>query len=102
MVNRREFLRQSLTAAAALSLPRTGLSQVSVAPPAKQVLIIGAGMAGLSAAYELPQAGHDATVVEPRPRPGRRVFTTRGQAADGLYAEAGATHALVDHRWTGH
>ena len=100
MVNRRDFLRQSLTAAAALSLPRTGLSQVSVAPPAKQVVIIGAGMAGLSAAYELSQAGHDVTVLEARTRPGGRVFTIRGQFADGMYAEAGATNVFDVHQWT--
>lgn len=63
-------------------------------------MIIGAGLAGLSAAYELSQAGHDVTVLEARTRPGGRVYTMRGQFADGLYAEAGATNVFDVHHWT--
>ena len=60
----------------------------------------GAGLAGLSAAYELMQAGHDVTVLEARDRPGGRVLTLRDPFSDGLYAEAGAEtfsdkHAFV-------
>src|SRR4030095_10234930 len=66
----------------------------------RKVIIIGAGLAGLSAAYELSQAGHDVTVLEARTRPGGRVFTLRGQFADGLYAEAGATNVFDVHEWT--
>ena len=64
------------------------------------MIIIGAGLAGLSAAYELNAAGHDVTVLEARPRPGGRVFTMRGQFADGLYAEAGATNVFDVHDWS--
>lgn len=56
----------------------------------KKVVVIGAGLAGLAAAYELTQAGHDATVLEAQMRPGGRVDTLRNLFADGLYAEAGA------------
>lgn len=63
-------------------------------------MIIGAGLAGLSAAYELSQAGHDVTVLEARTRPGGRVYTMRGPFADGLYAEAGATNVFDVHNWT--
>ena len=41
------------------------------------VLVIGAGMAGLSAAYHLKQAGIQATVLEARDRIGGRVWTDR-------------------------
>jgi monoamine oxidase len=67
---------------------------------AKKVIVIGAGLAGLSAAYELSQAGHEVTVLEARTRPGGRVFTIRGQFADGMYAEAGATNVFDVHQWT--
>ncbi len=36
----------------------------------RRVLIIGAGIAGLSAAYDLTRAGYDVTVWEAAPRPG--------------------------------
>lgn len=42
-----------------------------------KVLVIGAGIAGLSAAYHLREAGIDATVLEARARIGGRVWTDR-------------------------
>ncbi|MGI8330880.1 NAD(P)/FAD-dependent oxidoreductase [Actinomadura scrupuli] len=55
----------------------------------KRVLIIGAGMAGLVAAYELARQGHDPILLEAQSRVGGRVHTLRS-FAPGLYAEAGA------------
>ena len=45
-----------------LAVPREGLEQRAGA--AKRVLIIGGGMAGLVAAYELKRQGHDPVVVQ--------------------------------------
>lgn len=56
----------------------------------KKVVVIGAGLAGLAAAWDLKSAGHDITVLEARDRPGGRVSTIREPFADGLYAEEGA------------
>ncbi|MDY7014337.1 MAG: FAD-dependent oxidoreductase, partial [Cyanobacteriota bacterium] len=67
---------------------------------AKHVLILGAGMAGLVAAYELTKAGHDVTVLEARMRAGGRIFTLREPFADGLDAEAGAARIPDDQYWT--
>jgi len=67
---------------------------------AKRVIIVGAGLAGLSAAYELTQAGHDVTVLEARPRVGGRVHTLRDPFPEGLYAEAGATRVPNHHHFT--
>lgn len=75
-------------------------TEIRRADVAKKVVIIGAGLAGLAAAYELSQAGHDVTILEARTRPGGRVYTLRGQFADGLYAEAGATNVFDVHNWT--
>jgi monoamine oxidase len=57
--------------------------------PGKRVIIIGAGMAGLVAGYELARAGHDPLILEAQNRVGGRVYTLR-KFGPGLYAEAGA------------
>ena len=57
----------------------------------KSVIIIGAGMAGLSAAHELNKEGWAVTVLEARSRVGGRVFTVR-EFSHGLVAEGGAEY----------
>jgi monoamine oxidase len=54
------------------------------------VLVLGAGLAGLAAAWELEEIGHDVTVLEARDRPGGRVHTLREPFAENLYADVGA------------
>lgn len=43
----------------------------------KRIVILGAGIAGLVAAYEMHKAGFDCTVLEARQRPGGRNWTVR-------------------------
>ncbi|MFI7639577.1 flavin monoamine oxidase family protein [Nonomuraea sp. NPDC049400] len=45
---------------------------------AAKVVILGAGVAGLTAAYELGKAGYDCTLLEARDRAGGRNLTLRG------------------------
>jgi monoamine oxidase len=90
--SRRDLLKTALISTAALGAGR--------AP--KKILIAGAGLAGLSAAYELVQSGHQVMVFDARDRPGGRVLTLRDTFAGGQYAEAGAetfgeTHTFVQH-----
>ena len=103
-VSRRQFLRRSAIAVAAAGLSQSRLAgavRTSVlSGPAKKVLILGAGMAGLVAAYELTKLGHDVTVLEARTRPGGRVHTLREPFSDGLYAEAGAARIPENHDLT--
>lgn len=101
-LTRREFLARGAAAAtvagaAALGWPRLGRAQ---AP--RRIVIVGAGLAGLSAAWELVERGHDVTVFEARTRPGGRVHTLRAPFADGLYAEAGAMSIAASHDLTLH
>ncbi len=68
--------------------------------PRKRVLVIGAGMAGLAAAYELLKQGHEPVVLEARQRVGGRVYTLREPFAGGLHAEAGAMRIPSAHKLT--
>lgn len=103
-ISRREFLRRGALAVAAAGLSQSPLSSavraVVLSGPAKKVLVLGAGLAGLVAAYELSKLGHDVAVLEARTRPGGRVHTLREPFSDGLYAEAGAARIPDDHDLT--
>jgi monoamine oxidase len=101
---RRDFLRRagwSLSALAAWPRLAPAAPLPEAAPPARpplDVVVIGAGLAGLAAAYELTALGHAVTVLEARAHPGGRVHTLREPFADGLYAEAGAISFAGSYR----
>src|SRR5262245_26296438 len=64
----------------------------SASPPG--IVIVGAGLAGLSCAYRLKQAGFAAQVYEASDRVGGRCWTGRGDFADGQLYEHGGE--LID------
>jgi monoamine oxidase len=68
--------------------------------PGKKVVVVGAGLAGLSAAYELLQAGHDPVILEAQHRVGGRIYTMRQPFTQGLYGEAGAMRIPRAHTLT--
>jgi len=80
-LTRREALQLASAALVAMPLPQR---------PAKRVIVAGAGIAGLSCAWELVRRGHEVTVLEASNRTGGHVFTFRTGLDDGLYADAGA------------
>jgi monoamine oxidase len=77
----------------------------------KSVVVLGAGIAGLVAAYELKLGGYDVTVLEARDRVGGRAWTVRGgeriehvgkapqmaSLSAGLYFNAGAARIPSSH-----
>src|SRR3954451_14635806 len=97
---RRDFLRGAGALGAAglaggvLGAPVARAAQGGANP---RVVIVGAGLAGLTAAYRLRQAGIDAQVHEASDRLGGRCWTIRGVFAEGQIAEHGGE--LID---TGH
>jgi len=96
--SRREFL--ALVAAATVPLPQLPRFASRHAP--QRVVVLGAGLAGLCAAYELQNLGHTVTVLEAQPRPGGRVRTLREAFGPGLYTEAGAESIPGVHNVTQH
>src|SRR5262249_3047266 len=96
-IDRREMIRRSLASAAALLLSER-LSFGAPRPSAPRVVVIGAGFAGLAAAYELSRAGADVTVLEARNRVGGRVISFRdlvpGGAMEGGAELIGTNHPI--------
>jgi monoamine oxidase len=90
-MKRREMLRMGGTAVAGLAGSAVSSPSQSVGVK-KTVIIVGAGIAGLSCAYELMKLGHAVTVLEASGRPGGHVRTAHDPFADGLYADLGAEH----------
>ena len=89
-ITRRSFIKRSGVVTSLFSL-----SSPSIFPSStddNRIIVIGAGLAGLSSAYELDKAGYNVILVEARSRPGGRVSTYRDQFSDNLYSEMGAEY----------
>ena len=66
----------------------------------KKVIIIGAGISGLVAGYDLTVAGYDVTILESRDRIGGRVLTIRSPFSNEHYVEGGAARIKPSHDLT--
>ena len=92
-ITRRDFLmrvgRAGGYSAAFLSMQGLGLIEANASPldsvraatgsgKGTKVVILGGGIAGLVAAYELRALGYECTLLEARERPGGRNWTVRG------------------------
>lgn len=62
----------------------------------RRVVIVGAGMAGLTAGLLLKEAGHEVTILEGQNRLGGRILTYRGFAG-AMYGEFGAMRFPEQH-----
>jgi monoamine oxidase len=80
-----------LTALGRLAAPAHGAA-------APKIVVVGAGLAGLNAAYSLKNAGYTAEIYEASSRIGGRCWTLRGAFADGQIAERGGE--LIDQGHT--
>jgi monoamine oxidase len=125
VVTRRRFLTRAAAAGGAslvyeamtglglLASPAQARFELSGQASDVRVLVLGAGLAGLTVAYELGKVGYDCRILEARARAGGRVFTVRrgtvseedgpGLTAafdDGLYFNAGPMRISHHHRTT--
>src|SRR4051794_15306282 len=96
-LTRRQILVRGGAGAAAISLGTRWLPPANAAT-APRIVVVGAGLAGLSAAYELKKAGYTAKLHEASTRVGGRCWTLRGAFADGQLAEHGGE--LIDQGHT--
>lgn len=101
MRNRRSFLKGA-AATAAFAPFRSAIARAAPARRPETILVVGAGLAGLVAAYRLREAGKRVILMEARDSPGGRVRTVRGAFADGLYGELGAARIAETHEYVLH
>jgi len=87
-LSRREMLKGMMATAATLMLSHEFPGRAQAAN-GRKVIVVGAGFAGLAAAFELTTAGYDVTVLEARDRLGGRVHTLY-DFIPGKTVEAGA------------
>jgi monoamine oxidase len=122
-MTRREFISKSSSSYMAL----VGLGLIPQAPAtpfelqknfksSKKILILGAGLAGMTAAYELGKLGYDCTILEARNRAGGRIWTVRKGTEEtevggekqvcnfdnGLYLNGGAARIPHHHQISMH
>jgi len=124
-ISRRDFLNKTTLLAA--SYPAMLALGVLKAAPAhafnlegnangKKVIILGAGLAGMAAAYELTKLGYQCTILEARERTGGRCWSVRNGSQhtevdrtpvtagfeEGLYFNAGPSRIPHNHELTLH
>lgn len=95
---RRKFIKTTAAVGAAGLAGGCGItfpSDAGAVPPAPSIAIIGAGIAGLNAAYQLKKAGYFATVYEARSRIGGRMLSA--DMGNGLIVDLGAELINTDH-----
>lgn len=98
ILTRRRLLQIGLASAGAMATAT--LSQYrhrATAQSNSPVLIVGAGIAGLTAGYRLSQAGVPVEIIEARNRVGGRIFTRKKAAGTPLIAELGGEFIDSDH-----
>src|SRR5215510_3955860 len=96
-MSRRKFIRTISTATAGLALPSSLFGTRQIATSAR-VVVVGAGLAGLTCAYRLKRSGIIATVYEANTRLGGRCWSRRDDFASGHIAEHGGE--LIDQGHT--
>jgi monoamine oxidase len=104
-ISRRRFLQTGGAALGAVALAGCGSDEQFSAPgftaPNRagqpQIAILGAGIAGLNAAWQLYRAGFSSTIYEAQDRIGGRMFTAKDIFGPGLTTELGGEFIDSNH-----
>jgi monoamine oxidase len=96
--SRRRFLKQAAVAAGTVALTPTMFSTALAQKSSNaHIAIIGAGIAGLNAAYQLQKNGIKATVYEASGRIGGRMFTMHDEFGKGITTDIGGEYVDTTH-----
>ncbi|HSJ43238.1 MAG TPA: NAD(P)/FAD-dependent oxidoreductase [Euzebyales bacterium] len=103
MISRRQFLMAGAAAAAATgltvgsggTLARAALADDALAQADARIAVVGAGLAGLTAALRLQDLGYQATLYEARDRVGGRCHSVA--AGPGYVLDLGGSFVNSDH-----
>src|SRR5882757_1107797 len=90
-IGRRSFLGGTAGLALASAFPAVGLAATAT------IAVVGAGLAGLTAARELRKAGYAPDVFEGSTRIGGRCYSARGVFGEGQVAEHGGEFIDTGH-----
>jgi monoamine oxidase len=125
-ITRRDFLGKGAMLAGGAYPAMLALGMLKPAPAhafnlegdgrGKHIIILGAGLAGMTCAYELNKLGYQCTILEARQRTGGRCWSIRNGATnqeidkpavtakfdDGLYFNAGPSRIPHNHELTLH
>jgi len=94
--SRRNFLKNAAILGAGATIIPTFLNAKDLSGK-KNIVIVGAGMGGLNAAYQLKKLGLSATVYEASGRTGGRIFTVQNYFGNNLSTDLGGEFVDANH-----
>jgi monoamine oxidase len=92
--SRRRFIRDMTLATGSMTLFPSFLLNKKTIP---DIVIVGAGMAGLNAGYQFNKKGIRASIFEASGRTGGRMFTMKDQFGDGITTDIGGEFVDTTH-----
>ncbi|MEM9119319.1 MAG: NAD(P)/FAD-dependent oxidoreductase [Cyanobacteria bacterium P01_F01_bin.56] len=99
-LGRRKFLKRTAYSAGtmlAVGSQACRNSRMGQANNTPKIAIVGAGIAGLNAAYQLKLVGYHATIYEASSRVGGRMYTVSDAVGEKIWVNLGAEYINSDH-----